>query len=139
MLTSRNLSLTLLALSFIGFADASFLTIKHYTGGSIPCSLLDGCDTVTNSVYSQIYGIPVALLGALFYLTVFILVLLNLQQPNKKLIKTVWLLSLFAFLASLGFVYLQAFVINAWCEYCLISALTSTLVFLSASVFVRRV
>lgn len=139
MMNSKNLSLTLLALSFLGFADASFLTIKHYTGTPIPCTILAGCDTVTNSVYSQIAGVPVALLGALFYLTVFILILLNLQQPNKKLIKVVWWLSLLAFLASLAFVYLQAFVINAWCLYCLISALTSTLVFLSASVFVRRV
>ena len=138
MLTSRNLSLTLLALSFIGFADASFLTIKHYTGGSIPCSLLDGCDTVTRSAYSTIGPVPVALLGALFYLTVFVLTLLYLQQPNQKLIKIIWLLAIFAFLASLGFIYLQAFVINAWCLYCLGSALTSTLILVVASVFVRR-
>ena len=139
MLTSRNLSLTLLALSFIGFADATFLTIKHYTGGTIPCSILDGCDTVTRSAYSVIAGVPVALLGVLFYLTVFALTLLYLQQPNQKLIKIVWWLGLFAFLASLVFIYLQAFVINAWCLYCLGSALTSTLILVIASVFVHRV
>lgn len=138
-MNSRNLSLTLLALSFIGFADATFLTIKHYTGAPIPCSILNGCDTVTNSVYSQIYGVPVALLGTLFYLVVFVLILVHLQQSNQKLVRIVWWFSLLAFIASLGFIYLQGFVIKSWCQYCVLSALTSTLIFLSASALARRV
>lgn len=141
MMNSKRLSLALLVLSFIGFADAAFLTIKHYTGAPIPCSILDGCDTVTNSVYSQIASVPVALIGALFYLTVFVLALVNWQlaQPGRKLVKMLWWLSLVAFLASLGLVYLQGFVIKAWCLYCLISALISTLIFLSTSALARRV
>lgn len=120
-------------LAFVGFADAAFLTIKHYTGGTIPCSILDGCDTVTRSAYSMIASVPVALLGALFYLAVLALVILYAQNNQTSLIKTIWFLSLIAFLASLVFVYLQVFVIRALCLYCLASAVTSMLIFLLVS------
>lgn len=139
MKNSRNLLLTILGLSFIGFADATFLAIKHYTGAPIPCSFLDGCDTVTSSIYSTVAGIPVALLGSLFYLTVFVLILFYLQEQKEWLVKTVWFLSLLAFIASLVFVYLQGFVIGSWCQYCLVSALTSTLIFVLTTVLARRV
>src|SRR3989344_5596529 len=109
MTTSNNLLLPLapskwllglvLLFGFIGFADATFLTIKHYTGTPLPCSFLNGCDTVTNSLYSTIGGLPVALLGALFYLAVILLTLAFWQKRQEFLLNTIWLFSLIAFLA----------------------------------------
>lgn len=121
-----------------GFLDATFLTVEHYTGGTIPCSFLNGCDTVTRSTYSIFAGLPVALYGAGFYLLVIILAILYFQTKQIKFVKIIWSLSLLAFLASLYFVYLQVFIIKALCLYCLTSALTATLIFVLASVFCRR-
>lgn len=135
---SRKLLAAIFLFGFIGFADAAYLTIKHYTGGPIPCSVFRGCDTVTNSVYSAIGGIPIALFGALFYLVAMALAIAYWQTGQKILIKTLWVLSFLAFLASLFLVYLQIFVIKELCQYCMISALTSTLVFVSATLSFRR-
>lgn len=138
MMTSRNLSWTLGLLSFLGFLDSTYLTVKHYVGGPLPCSLLQGCETVTTSVYAQIFGIPIALFGALFYLTVLVLVIVEWQTGRTDLRQIIWFLGLIAFIVSLVLIGLQVFVIKALCLYCLGSALTSTLIFLFASLSVRR-
>ncbi len=121
-----------LMLSGAGFIDASYLTIKHYLGTPINCSLLNGCDTVTNSQYSIIFGLPVALLGVLYYLAVFILVMLYVDTKRKNLFYGAALITPLGLFASFWFVYLQVFVIHALCLYCLISALISTTLFILA-------
>jgi len=132
---------TFLPISFLGFIDASYLTIKHFTGTPIPCSVLRGCEEVTNSQYSIIGGIPVALLGAVYYLTIFILIffllsgrLFSLNSQNgvneNKLLKFIAYLTIIGLLASLWFIYLQIFVIQAICLYCMFSAFTSLTLFI---------
>ena len=118
-----------LILSGSGFLDASYLTIKHYVGTPINCSFLNGCDTVTTSSYSMIFGLPVALLGVLYYLTVFMLVMLYIDTGRKNLFYGAALITPLGLFASLWFVYLQVFVIHALCLYCLVSAFISTLLF----------
>ena len=119
---------SIILVGVIGFFDSLYLTLKHYTQTSILCSILEGCDRVTTSTYSIIGGVPVALLGALYYLAIFILAIANIVKPDKKLAQILFYLSLVGFLFSLWLVYLQIFVIKALCLYCLISALTSTLI-----------
>lgn len=126
---SRGFAIAFLALSFLGFLDATYLTIEHYLGKVPPCTIVSGCEEVTTSVYSQILGIPVALGGSLFYLAIFILTILFLERENDKFLKYAAFLTPVGFLASLWFLYLQLFVINALCIYCLFSALTSTSLF----------
>lgn len=122
----------LLTAAFLGFIDATYLTVEHYLGGVVPCVLTAGCDRVTTSVYSHLGPVPVALLGSIYYLAILlailILVLKKDSQPN-------WWRNLSYFftlglLASFWLVYLQAFILHAWCFYCLISAGTSTLLFI---------
>lgn len=119
----------LIGISFIGFLDASYLTIAHYTGATLNCSILKGCEQVTNSPYSVILNVPVALLGSLYYLTVLILSLLYFDTKNASILKIIAPFTLLGFAASVWFVYLQFFVIKALCQYCMVSALTSTLLF----------
>ncbi|OGJ43028.1 hypothetical protein A3B60_03830 [Candidatus Peregrinibacteria bacterium RIFCSPLOWO2_01_FULL_39_12] len=119
-----------IAVSFIGFLDAGYLTVVHYTGADLACSFLEGCEIVTTSKYSLIFGIPVALLGALYYLTILILSLLYFDTKNNILLKIFPALTIFGFLASGWFIYLQIFVIKALCEYCILSAVTSTILFI---------
>jgi len=104
-----------------GVADAVYLTVKHFTGEAVPCSVVEGCEQVLTSSYAEVFGIPLAAFGALAYFTAFSLAILaafgdrrmwNLFGVQVVLMAmfTVWL------------VYLQAFVIEAFCQFCLISA-----------------
>jgi len=107
-----------------GMIDAIYLTVHHYTGEKVPCSVTGGCETVLSSLYSEIGGIPLALFGALAYFTVFSLATLSAfgdERMWKILSVVVALMSVF----SLWLLYLQAFVIGAFCQFCLLSAGTT--------------
>ncbi len=43
-----------------GLADSIYLTIKHFTGEKVPCSIVEGCEQVLTSSYAEIFGIPLA-------------------------------------------------------------------------------
>lgn len=116
--------------SFIGFLDATYLTAQHYLGFELNCSLLRGCETVTTSEYSVVAGVPVALLGALYYFVMVIGMFVYFDLQDKRILRFLMWLTLFGFFASLWFLYLQVFVIKALCLYCLVSITTSTLLFI---------
>lgn len=119
-----------LAVSLIGFVDATYLTVNHFAGESPTCSILEGCDKVTLSEFATVFGAPVALLGALYYLVIFLLSIFYLDQKNEKVLRyTAWF-TIAGLLASAWFVYLQLFVIRSICIYCMASATTSTMLFL---------
>lgn len=128
----------LLILSLIGFSDSSYLTFKHYQGEIPPCSILEGCEVVTTSEYSIVGGVPVALLGALFYLSVFLFTFLYFDSQNPKFLVLAALLTPFGFIASVLFVYIQLFVLGAICVYCMGSAVTSTLLFVGGLLILKR-
>ena len=134
----KTIVLLVLTLSVIGLIDASYLTNAHYTGAELSCGLSGGCDTVTTSKYSEIFGIPVSLLGLVFYLVVFVSSLFYLDRGKEKVLNVVKWLSPFAFLASAWFVYTQLFILHAICQYCMVSAGVSTLIFLSSLFFYKK-
>src|SRR3989344_8801805 len=129
----RNPVYTKITLSSIGILDSIYLTYEHYSKGGVICpafSIID-CGKVIRGPYSEIFGIPLALFGFLFYFSFFLSVLLIKKYKGLRLLKYYVLLSSsFAFLFSLYLVYLQLFVIMAICIYCMLSALTSTLIFI---------
>lgn len=122
--------ITALFFSGIGFLDATYLTIEHFTKFSLPCSLTNGCDIVTNSAYSEIFGIPVAILGVAYYLTLFLSLYLILEFSQERLLPHIALATTAGFLFSGWFVYVQIAILHAVCQYCMISAITSTTLFL---------
>ena len=125
--------------SFVGMADTIYVTINHYKGIIPPCTLLNGCETVLTSKYSEVFGVPIALFGALFYSAVFLFSLAYLKTKNNKIIIVFLVLTALAFLMSLFFIYLQFFVIKAVCEYCLTSAAASIILFATSVFMARRV
>jgi uncharacterized membrane protein len=126
-----------LVFSFLGFLDASYLTISHYTGADLNCSITDGCGQVTSSKYSVVFGIPVSLLGLLYYLSVFILSFLYMDIRRKEIFEFIRPLTIAGVVSSAWFVYLQFFVIHAICQYCMASALTSTILFVLAGISLK--
>lgn len=112
-------------LSLLGLADALYLTIEHVTGQSVQCTLISGCSEVLSSPYAVVAGVPLAGIGAAAYFSVFSLATLaafDYRFAAKLLIPLVAAM----FLVSLWLVYLQAFVIREFCQYCLLSAAITT-------------
>ncbi len=112
-------SLAIVAL--LGLADATFLTVGHLTGDDAVCGSALGCSTVLGSAYATIRGIPTAAFGAVAYFTVFSLAILAAFGYARVRGFLVIVVSLM-FAASLYFLYLQAFVLHAFCPFCLFSA-----------------
>jgi uncharacterized membrane protein len=112
-------------LSLVGLADALYLTIEHVTGQSVRCTIISGCSAVLSSPYAVIAGIPLAAVGAAAYFTVFSLAVLTLfgYLWAGKLMQ-VMVFTMFGL--SLWLIYLQAFVIREFCQYCLLSAAITT-------------
>src|SRR6266851_1749505 len=108
-------------LSLIGLADAIYLTVQDLTGQSLRCTIVSGCSEVLSSSYAHIGPVPLAVLGAFAYFAVFslsILAAFGYRFAGPLLITLVSLM----FLMTLWLLYLQAFVIHHFCQYCLLSA-----------------
>jgi uncharacterized membrane protein len=118
-----------LCLSGAGFLDASYLVFLHYRGVGASCFLVEGCDEVLTSQYATVFGIPVALLGVLYYAIIFLLAALYFAERRGRYIMYAAYGAFAGFLASIAFLYIQIFVLRAFCVYCLISALISILLF----------
>lgn len=123
--------------ALIGFADATYLTVEHYIGGIPPCSPGFDCEKVTTSEYSQILGIPVALLGSLYYFVILLATLVYFDTRKKFIALGVFAIAPLGLVSAVWFTSLQIFVIKAFCPYCLLSAGTSTLIFIFAMIGYR--
>lgn len=128
-LIPRKLKIVFLCIALLGFLDASYLTVVHYLHIIPPCYIVQGCETVTTSSYAVILGVPVAVLGALYYLVVFAAMLFYVDTRKVLILPWITGVTTLGFLSSIWFLYVQGFVIGEWCMYCLFSALTSTLLF----------
>jgi uncharacterized membrane protein len=111
--------------SLVGLADAIYLTVEHLSGRSVRCTLVSGCSEVLSSPYASIRGFPLAALGAIAYFVFFSLATLaafGYRGTGKLLTFLVGAM----FLTTLWLLYLQAFVIRHFCQFCLLSALVTT-------------
>lgn len=116
----------------LGFSDSVYLYQKYIHADTIHCFLLEGCNTVAQSSYSHVFGIPLPTFGVLYYCIIFIAAVYFGLMQNKLSLRFLLLCTAVGFLFSMYFVYLQGFIIQAFCIYCLMSAATSTLSFCSA-------
>ncbi len=111
-------------LAVCGIADAVYLTIIHYDTGALICTV-GNCHTVQTSKYSTIGPIPVAVLGLAMYLTIGAISLIRWRRPD--LTSTLTMASFAMVLAGTiyaGYLtYLELNVINAICQWCVLSAL----------------
>ena len=118
----------IIALALLGFADSAFLLAKRLSGGPIPCVLgFTGCDEVSKSPYSLLFGIPLSALGMIFYLGVGLLGVLYLDMRKRIIADLMALGTVIGFLLSVYFIYVQKFLIKAFCVYCIASAIIATI------------
>ena len=123
---SRRLDALTAVLALVGLADAVYLTAEHLLGRSVVCMVTRGCDAVLQSSYASLpNGWPLASLGALAYFTVFSLATLSaFGYAHTATPLRVVVAAMFAF--TLWLLYVQAFVLEAFCSYCLLSAAVTT-------------
>jgi uncharacterized membrane protein len=129
---SKKKLLFVYILIFMGLAVASYLTFLHYTGHSALCgvsNVFSNCDMVLQSKYAEVFGVPVALFGVVFYLFLFIVFSEIAKRRQKFFIEIMFALEIFGFIFSILLTYTQIFIIGAVCPYCLTSAIVTTALF----------
>jgi uncharacterized membrane protein len=131
------LPITLGIVALCGFIDAAYLTIEHYANTIPPC-VVGNCELVLTSKFATVAGIPVALLGTLYYLAILVLVIGYFESKKEVLLRTAMFATTLGLLASIWFFVLQAFVLHAFCQFCLISATTSTALFVIAGIGFKK-
>jgi uncharacterized membrane protein len=109
-------------LGVIGLGVAIYLTVVHYTGAEPICGISHGCHTVQTSKYAELAGIPVAVLGLAGYAA--LLLALPIRGENGRLVRVA--ITAIGFLFSAYLTYLELFVIDAICQWCVASAILMT-------------
>jgi uncharacterized membrane protein len=108
-------------ISLAGLADAIYLTVVVMTGETAACGGSTGCIEVLGSPYARIVGIPVAFLGVCGYFAAFGFA--TFAGFGFKRAQGLFALTVCAMFAmTLWLLYVQAFVLHAFCRYCLFSA-----------------
>ena len=126
-------------LSLGGLADSIYLTVTHLTGENVTCVASSGCSEVLSSAYASVGKIPLGAFGALGYFAAFSLATLAaFGYARARPFLTVVVAGMLA--TTLWLLYVQAFVLHAFCDFCLLSAgLTLALsVIVTADQFNRR-
>jgi len=134
----KSLILIFIVIAFIGFIDAAYLSANYVLGIIPPCFITEGCDTVTTSAYSKILNIPVAVIGLAYYLAMFLIGLYLFENNNGFFRSKLPYIASVGLLASIWFTLAQIFLIKAFCTYCLLSATTSTLLFIVSILIVKK-
>jgi len=124
----RTILYTIVAIVAVaGLADATYLTVQALTGETLTCGGSPDCFRVLGSAYAKVGGIPVAILGALAYFTVFTFATFAaFGYPRAP--KFLALITGAMFLTTLWLLYVQAFLLHAYCRYCLFSAAITFLI-----------
>jgi uncharacterized membrane protein len=112
-----------LAVAVVGLGIAAYLTIVHYAGGEPVCAIAHGCATVQKSHYSQLAGVPVALLGLLGYIGI----LAALARDGEQGRTAAAFLSLAGFGFSAWLTYVEVARLDAICIWCVGSAICMAL------------
>ena len=108
-------------LSLGGLADSIYLTVTHLTGENVTCIASSGCSEVLSSAYASVGKIPLAAFGALGYFIAFSLATLAaFGYGRARTCLTVVIAGMLA--TTLWLLYVQAYVLHAFCDFCLLSA-----------------
>ncbi|MFA5999819.1 MAG: vitamin K epoxide reductase family protein [Candidatus Paceibacterota bacterium] len=126
-----NIENILYVFGFIGLLDTFYLVYHKIKGTEVACVFFppEWCYKVQHSPQSKTFGIPNSLAGLVMYSLILILTCLYVQgsvslMPIKYIVT-------FGFLFSMYFFYVQAFVLRAFCTWCVVSAINFTVMFLA--------
>ena len=124
----------------LGLADAIYLVVHHYNAEPVPCGAGFDCEMVLTSQWAEIGGIPLAAFGAGAYFAAFALAVLA-AYGNRTMWRLHGIVVTLMACFSIYLVYVQAYRIGAFCQYCLISAgttLTLLIIYVVSMLLSRR-
>ncbi len=108
-------------LAVVGLVDSIYLTVTHLTGEDVTCVASSGCSEVLSSAYASVGKIPLGAFGILGYFAAFSLATLAAFGYARAL--TFLRVVVAGMLATtLWLLYVQAFILHAFCDFCLLSA-----------------
>ena len=127
-----RIEIALLGLAIIGLLVSVYMTIYKITSNDSMCIGSKDCSVVNASRYSEIYGIPVAVIGLLGYAVILAVLLLERNPGFFKQNGTMLLfgLSLTGFLFTLYLIFLEIALIKAYCPFCITSQVTMISIFI---------
>lgn len=138
----KKLLLAAAIVAFLGVLVSAYSLSHHYgavSGGVCNINETFSCDVVNQSKYSEVFGIPVALLGIVGYVLMGISALIFRSNPNDKTTKLFLILSVLGGLAfSLYLTGIEAFVLYAFCPTCLVSQGLMLIVFILTIIGLTR-
>ncbi len=126
--------------AMIGLADSAYLAWLKISGGLAACGGIGDCESVNASIYSQINGIPIALLGVGAYFAILVFLFLESRDDfiGDWSPMIVFGLSLTGTLYSIYLTYIEIAVLKAVCPYCVLSAIAILTIFVISIVRLRR-
>jgi uncharacterized membrane protein len=137
----RPLLLALVVLSIVGAGIAGYLTYTHYNEGALVCTV-GSCETVQQSKYAKVGPLPVAILGLAMYLVLGSLALLRYlgRGPLSFELTTTgaWAITLAGVAYAAYLTYVELWVIDAVCQWCVASAIVTTIMLVVESVVLWR-
>jgi uncharacterized membrane protein len=137
---TKRMAVATLALTGV-FVAFYLLLYKVGYVGNLNCSI-GSCETVNTSRWAEFVGAPVAAWGVGFYVVLFALALASFQDRYAG---SAAMSGALAFLSGCGFAftlwltYLELFVIHAICQWCVVSAIIVTLIFITSVMDLRDV
>lgn len=123
-------------LAFLGLLDSVYLVWVKYTGAYALCGPIGNCESVNTSQYSEIFGIPISLLGAGAYAIMIVLLLLENRSQFWAEFSSmiVFGISLIGVLYSIYLTYIEVVVLKEICPYCVISAIILVILLLLSGI-----
>lgn len=120
----------LLAIAFLGLLLSGYLFMTYVSPVPLVCGPDGGCHAVRESAYAAFFGIPTPAYGVAFYFALGILATLWDRTRQGYVFWVLVGITSTGFAVSVFLSYLEAFVIQAWCRWCIVSALLATLALL---------
>jgi uncharacterized membrane protein len=120
-----------------GLAVAGYLLAVRVLGGAPACGPIPGCDTVAASQYATVLGLPVALFGVAFSIVLSAATIVWWRRGDRRALHVAYGLGLLGIAAAAYLTYLELFVIDAICIWCVSYAVTIVIGWILAIIAVR--
>ncbi len=121
-----------IAFTVIGLLVSIYMTIYKLTDDNSMCLGSGDCSIVNASQYSEVRDIPVAVIGMAGYAAILALLFLERRSDFLKENATLLIfgLSLTGFLFTVYLIYVEIYLIKAFCPFCITSQVAMTLIFI---------
>lgn len=134
----KRLSIASIVLALVGVGISGYLTYVHFNMDALVCAG-GGCEIVQQSQYSEIMGIPIAVMGLLMFIAVIALVIVRERMVNYAYLANagIMLLLVSSLLYFAYLTYLEMNVIHAWCQWCVATSIVTLVLFIVEAIRMR--